>query len=186
MKRNDGVLILECLGSSDPGSEGRFLSHMLNIMEVENQYVNVRTKNQMIALLKLSPYKYIHITTHGVVSEMEKFLGFWTNEGIISEKLLDKFNHELDGCTIISTACLSANPEYRDMFIASTLCDYYIAPVGKPSYPDSIFFSHVFYHKLFIIRKKVEDILSSYNKHYKNPHKFCLFSFSDFVNKSFL
>ena len=49
MKRN-GVLILECLDKSDPGSEGRFLSHMFDLMEVQHQYVEVRTKYQMISL----------------------------------------------------------------------------------------------------------------------------------------
>lgn len=48
MKRN-GVLVLECLDHADPGSEGRFLSHMFDLMEVEHQYVEIRTRNQLIS-----------------------------------------------------------------------------------------------------------------------------------------
>lgn len=182
-KPKEGVLILECLSKSDPGSEDKFLSHLFSLMNVPHQYIEVHTRYQMLALLKKSPYKIIHITTHGSVNDEDKFLGFWTKDGKVSEELLIPLSEKLDGYTIISTACMSASEEFRNDFISITLCDYFIAPTGSPYFFDSVFFSHIFYHKYFINKKNIKLILKDYNKRYKNPHGFCLLSFDDFIEK---
>lgn len=65
----NGVLILECLADSDPGSEGRFLSHMFKLMKVKHQYVEAYTRYQLLALLKKSPFRLIHIATHGAMKD---------------------------------------------------------------------------------------------------------------------
>jgi len=78
MMATRGVLILECLDGTDPGSEGLFLSHMFILMKVDYQYVEVRTKAQFLALLRTWPYELIHITIHGSVGNASgKFLGLW-------------------------------------------------------------------------------------------------------------
>ena len=86
-----GVLILECLGAGDPGSEGQFILRMLNLMEIPVQYITVRMKEELIQGLK-SPrhYSIIHVATHGSFRpiaksnfRMEIFLGphkeIWLN-----------------------------------------------------------------------------------------------------------
>jgi hypothetical protein len=98
--KDDGVLVLECIGKTDPGSEGRFLSHMFNLMEVESQYVEVRTKRQLLTMLESSPYNTIHITTHGSLKNTE-FKGFWTPGG--SVRLGDFPDDLLKGRTLVST-----------------------------------------------------------------------------------
>ena len=76
MARERGVLVLECRDAGDPGSEGLFLSNMFDLMGVAHQYVEVRTKLQLLALLRTSPYELIHIATHGSVSKGSgRFLG---------------------------------------------------------------------------------------------------------------
>jgi len=184
-KPKKGVLILECLSESDPGSEGKFLSHLFSLMNVPHQYIEVHTRYQMLALLKKSPYKIIHITTHGSVNDEDKFLGFWTKDGTITKELLDPLNGKLDGHTIVSTACMSADKTFREEFISNTLCDFFIAPTGSPKFHNSVFFSHIFYQKHFILHKDVETILTEYNEQYKNPHDFSLLSFDDFVEDIF-
>lgn len=80
----NGVLILECLDEIDPGSEGRFLSHMFNLMEVPSQYAEIRTKEQFTAMLGANQFDVLHITTHGhVATKNDKFIGFWTPKGTV-------------------------------------------------------------------------------------------------------
>jgi hypothetical protein len=183
MKRTEGVLLLECLDKSDPGSEGRFLSHMFNIMQVKHQYIEIKTLPQLMALLKCSPYKIIHITTHGSVNKKEKFFGLWTKKGNLTSKQLESLKGKLKGYSIVSTACKSGTNDFRTSFIKTAQCDFFIAPKGSPKFHNSIFFSHIFYHKYFILKKDIKTILSQYNKKYKNPHNFVLISFDDYIDK---
>lgn len=181
-----GVLILECLDQADPGSEGLFLAHMFNLMEIEHQYVEVRTKHQILALLQKSPYEIIHITTHGSVKrrkKTKKFNGLWVKDGIITKNELKRsIQNKLAGYTVVSTACLSGKDLFAEDFTNITACDYYVAPSGSPGFYDAIFFAHIFYHKYFIKEKSVVKILAEYNKRYKNPHNFSLVSFEDYID----
>lgn len=175
-----GVLILECLDQSDPGSEGKFLSHMFDLMGVDNQYVEIRTRAQFISMIKSCPYKVIHITTHGEVekisSNRERFKGWWTQDGPISKTIIDdNLENSLTGKIIVSTACLSGYTKYANYLIEKTGCKYYIAPEGSPSFHNSIFFAHIFYHKYFILNNKLNNIFERYDSRYKNPHEFSYF-----------
>lgn len=99
-----GVLVLECIDKTDPGSEGRFLSHMFNLMDVKSQYVEIRTKAQLLTMLETSPYKTIHIITHGALTK-EQFQGFRTPSGSVR---LEAFPDDLlSDKTLVSTACKS-------------------------------------------------------------------------------
>lgn len=183
----NGVLILECLDKRDPGSEGLFLSHMFDLMKVENQYVDVRTKEQFLNLLTSSPYKFIHITTHGSVingKKGERFCGLWFLDGDVKRNDLTFLEGKLRGNIIVSTACLSGGKNFSREFLKVTGCKYYIAPSGEPSFHNSIFFSHIFYHKHFILKRKVADILVQYDKRFKNPHEFAAVSFEDYINSA--
>ncbi|WP_165927328.1 hypothetical protein [Komagataeibacter saccharivorans] len=62
------VLIIDCQDKGeDPGSEGKFIRHMLNLMGVANHYHSVRTKTQFLELLSSVPTvaDVVHIATHG-------------------------------------------------------------------------------------------------------------------------
>lgn len=180
-----GVLILECLDNRDPGSEGIFLSYMLDLMKVENQYVEVRTKKQFLSLLACSPYKIIHITTHGSVVDGKKggkFWGLWFPDGNVTNNDLIELKKKLRNNIIVCTACLSGDKRFSKDFIKITGCRYYVAPSGNPKFHNSIFFAHIFYHKHFILKKTVGDILAQYDRKYKNPHEFAAVSFKDYIN----
>ena len=170
----NGVLILECIEQSDPGSEGRFLSHMFNLMEVKSQYVEVHTPAQILSLIDCSPYKYIHITTHGVISN-KKFVGWWTPKGTVSKEDLMVLEGKLTDKIIISTACKSGKKAFCNYIVHKLRCKYYVAPKRSPRFRNSIFFAHIFYHKLFVLKQSVEDSYNAYNKKYKNPHCFTIY-----------
>jgi hypothetical protein len=172
-----GVLILECLDESDPGSEGHFISHMLSLMEVPHQYIEVRTKRQLIQLLQSSPYRIVHITTHGTTKSLrqnEKFQGLWTQEGTLKKADLKQLQGHMKGYTVVSTACLSASSHFRKGFVEVTGCSHYIAPKGSPYFYDAVFFAHIFYHKHLILKRSVRRSFNEYRKRYKNPHRFVL------------
>lgn len=174
--RKRGVLIIECTDRSDPGSEGRFLSHMFDLMNVQSQYVEVRTPDQLIALMECSPYKYIHITTHGCVStSTDKFLGWWTPDGDVNRFNLGCLEEKMFKTIIISTACRSADKKFGRYVVDRLGCSYYIAPKQSPKFHNSIMFSHIFYHKHFILEQNTQSSYEAYDKNYKNPHKFSIY-----------
>ena len=172
------VLILECLDKeSDPGSEGRFISHMLRLMEIRHDYVIFGTKQELIQQLQSSTHTIIHISTHGSYKKLEKekkFMGLWTGTGRLNQADLKILENKLKGRTIVCTACLSADEKFRGQFVKITKCSNYIAPEGRPSFYDAIFFAHIFYHKHLILKRSVHKSFKEYSKRYKNPHRFVL------------
>jgi hypothetical protein len=175
VERERGVFILECLDKKDPGSEGQFLAHMFRIMEVPYQYMEVRTREQFLALLPRSPYEVIHITTHGSVLQMPKkkhFAGLWFPDGKVTIKDLGVLKGTLVKQSVVMTACCSGQEEFTRELIRKGQCRYIIAPTGSPSFHNAIFFSHLLYHQYFVIGRSFEKILRRYDKRYKNPHQF--------------
>ena len=166
-----GILILECLNKTDPGSEGRFLSHMFNLMDVRSQYAEIRTKQQFIAMLGANPYDVVHITTHGYVPQKE-FGGFWTPKGTV--RLTDFPPGILQGKTAISTACKSGMQKFSKEFIKLVSPDYYVAPEGSPKFHNAIYFAHWFYHNWFVLGRSPLEAVEKYRDGYKNPHDFII------------
>lgn len=187
MKRNaeNGVLILECIDRSDPGSEGRFLSHMFDLMEVKSQYVEIRTPEQLLSLMGFSPYKYIHVTTHGFISE-EKFIGWWTSKGIVHKTDLKALEGKFTDKIIVSTACKSGRKIFCKYIVDKLGCKYCIAPKKSPRHCNSIFFAHVFYHKVFVLHQDVENSYNAYDSRYKNPHWFTIYKRKSRPNKTLM
>jgi hypothetical protein len=171
----NGVLILECLDKADPGSEGRFLSHMFNLMDVESQYTEIRSKDQLIAMLGANPFDVIHITTHGhVATEQGEFIGFWTPKGTV--RLHDFPRDVLQEKIIVSTACLSGITAFAKPFIRRVGAEYYIAPGKGPKFHNAIYFGHWFYHNFFVLNYSPRKAVEKYRDDYKNPHDFKIFS----------
>jgi hypothetical protein len=169
--RIQGILILECLDTTDPGSEGRFLSHMLNIMEAPSQYIEIRTREQLIAILKTNPFNAVHITTHGhVAGQSDKFQGFWTPKGTV--RLEDLPEGSLQKKIVISTACRSGTKKFAQLLVKRLSPTDYIAPTGSPKFHNSIYFAHWFYHNVLILKLSPAEAVKKYNEGYKNPHDF--------------
>lgn len=176
-----GVLILECLDEADPGSEGQFLLHMFKLMGVDAQYVEVRTKRQLLALLDRPPFRLVHITTHGRIDERRpgrkpRFCGLWSPTSDLTTADLGKLKGKLAKRSIISTACMSGAKGFARQFVKTTGCIHYIAPQKSPTFATAIYFSHLLYHKYFELANKhkqnIPKIVGDYNKKYKNVAAF--------------
>jgi hypothetical protein len=152
------VLIIECRDKGedpDPGSEGRFIKHMLDLMGIENDYRPARTRARFMELLSSVPADtdVVHIATHGRVRETpkgkpDKFIGFWTpDEQHVTMKEIDAASIDLAGKTIVSTACLSGQKTPREAFKKATGCKHYIAPIKSPSFYNAALMCHILYHK---------------------------------------
>lgn len=179
------VLIIDCQDKGedpDPGSEGKFIRHMLNLMEVANEYRSVRMKTQFLNLLSTVPtaVDVVHIATHGYVvkprnKKKEKFVGFWTpDEEHLAIQEIASTKISLAGKTVVSTACRSGQKTPREAFKSATKCDHYIAPIKSPSFFNAALMCHIFYHKHLRLGRSVENAFSEYEDRYKNPHVFCL------------
>lgn len=171
----NGVLIIECLEPHDPGSEGRILIEIFKLMEIESKLVRVSSIPQIVAALNGNKYKHVHISTHGVVGDKERFHGWWTPNGSGSKSILDKNQISLNCTCIVSTACRSGASGFARYVTNTWGSTYYIAPTGKPRFYNAILFSHIYYHRLFISRRGVAQAFESYQSNYKNPHGFTLF-----------
>jgi hypothetical protein len=170
-----GVLVLEGIDKDDPGSEGRFLVHMLNLMRVKNQYVEVRTREQLIAMVRTTSLRVIHFSTHGQVSDDEEdFRGLWTPMNILGMNHLHALGLSLKDKLVVSTACRSGMPDFASAFVRQTKCSHYLAPRGKPKWHNAIFFAHLFYHMYFVLKRDPVSAFADYKHRYKNPHGFNL------------
>jgi hypothetical protein len=180
LSKKQNVLIIEAEDKeNDPGSEGRFVKHMLDLMDIKNVLVPARTKVSFLDVLSSveAKYKIVHIAAHGTTRtrmERKKFIGFWTPDGKTTtvEEIAAR-NIDLSGKSVISTACHSGQKEIRKAFKDAVGCKHYIALIGGPCFYNASLMSHIFYHKSLVLRKSVEDSFLEYSERYKNPHKFC-------------
>jgi len=175
----NGVLILECLDETDPGSEGQFLLHMFNLMKVDAQYVEVRTKRQLLSLLDRPPFRMVHITTHGRLDGPHmkpRFCGLWSPTEDISIADLRILKGKLANRSVVSTACMSGARDFARRFISETGCKCYVAPRKSPGYATAIYFSHLFYHKYYRLSGKyghdIDKIVADYTDRHRNVAEF--------------
>ncbi len=173
------ALIIECKDADDPGSEGQFIKHMLDLMRIPNCYRKARTRDEFLGLLHSEALQadLIHITTHGEYKEVEsrkraKFTGFWTPQGVATLKNIEAASVDLLGKVVVSTACFSDQKHAREKFKEATGCSHYIAPVKDPHFHNAPLMCHIFYHKYLVLGRSVGTAFSEYDERYKNPHDF--------------
>ena len=177
----NGVLILECLDKADPGSEGQFLLHMFHLMHVNVQYVETRTKRQLLSLMDRPPFRLLHITTHGSIDQSgsghkPSFCGLWSPTQDIAASDLAQLKGKLRGRSVITTACMSGTPNFAKRFVRETGCEYYVAPRKSPTYATAIYFSHLLYHKYFRFSDRygrdIPKIVADFDERHKNVADF--------------
>lgn len=175
MKR--GVCIIECVDPDDPGSEGRVLKEIFNLMQVESALVRVSSIDELFDAICNAEFRNVHISTHGAISndQRERFRGWWTPNGVGSKKRLAEKNIKVACTTIVSTACKSGERGFANVVTNNWGSQYYIGPTGSPNFYNSALFSHLYYHKLFKTKRKVRDAFKSYTDGFKNPHGFALY-----------
>ncbi|WP_186187844.1 hypothetical protein [Burkholderia gladioli] len=171
-----GVKIIECLDESDPGSEGRFLKHSFNLMQIESLYRHVNSIDGLLSEIAKSTFKYIHISAHGeVADEEDRFRGWWTPNGTGTKAKVAGLVGNVKATAIISTACKSGTKGFGRYVVDELGCQFFIAPAGSPLFYNASLFSHLFYHKLFKTKRGVVSAFNSYAENYKNPHRFRIY-----------
>jgi hypothetical protein len=110
------VQIIECTAADDPGSEGRGLKHVFDLMEVESNLLRVKSIDQMLGAIADSKYKVAHIATHGSVNRTtDKFKGWWTPKGVGGRSKVAEFDDRFKQSAIVSTACRSGSLRLENM-----------------------------------------------------------------------
>ncbi|OLF51777.1 hypothetical protein [Pseudomonas chlororaphis] len=170
-----GVCIIECVCEDDPGSEGKVLKEIFNLMQVKSKLIRVRSIKQLLKALAQTEMTHVHIATHGAVTKNKRFVGWWTHDGEGSHAKLRENAISLKGTTVVSTACQSGSRTFARLLTQELGCKNYIAPTGSPSFHSAALFAHIYYHKLFKTKKTVRKAFVSYAKRYRNPHEFTLF-----------
>ena len=171
-----GVCIIECLDEkTDPGSEGRALKEVFNLMEVESKLATVTSINELLETIAQSKFQHIHISAHGAVSKAKRFRGWWTPHGSGTKQIVGACEIKLTCTSIVSTACRSGAKEFARYITNEWGSKYYIAPAGSPRFYNALLFSHIYYHKLFKTKGTVAKAFASYAETYKNPHGFAIY-----------
>lgn len=171
----NGVCIVECIEKDDPGSEGRFLLEALRLMDVEVKLIRVKEIDALFDAISATDMDFVHVATHGKLTQTEKFLGWWTDQGVGSKQILGNLNPTAKCKAIVSTACKSGSSGFADYVLNRMGVPYYIAPTGCPTWHNAALFTHIYYHKLFQTKGTIEKAFKSYSTAYKNPHKFQIF-----------
>lgn len=170
-----GVRVIECVSKEDPGSEGRFLREVLRLMRVDVELVRVTKIEDLFEAITTSKMKFVHVATHGALTDANKFQGWWTNRGIGSKSVVKKLAPKFRCEAIVSTACKSGSSGFASYVVNTMGVPYYIAPAGSPKWHNAALFIHIYYHKLFLAKGQVEKAFQAYRAAYKNPHKFEIF-----------
>jgi hypothetical protein len=171
-----GVRIVECIDKEDdPGSEGRFLLEALRLMEVDVELLRVKKIEDLFEKISTSEMKFVHIATHGVITDTKNFRGWWTHRGIGNKQTVKQIKPKAQCKAIVSTACKSGVSEFANYVVNTMGSSYYIAPTGSPSWHNAAFFTHIYYYKLFQAKGTVEKAFKSYQESFRNPHKFQIF-----------
>ncbi len=144
----NGVCIIECLDDCDPGSEGRLLREVFKLMQVDSELVRVSSIADLLSAVENSCYQHIHVSTHGAVTENNKFRGWWTHKGSGTRRTVEQQEIKLKCTSIVSSACLSGSNGFAKYVTDPWGSKYYIAPTGSPSFYNATLFSHIYYHKL--------------------------------------
>ena len=172
----NGVLIIECPDDTDPGSEGRLLQEVFRLMEVPHKLLRVQTIQDLISAVSESEFKYVHVATHGVVTDNSAFKGWWSPKGTGTKKTFSGQQGTFGTSCIVSTACRSGVAGFGRHVVDVLGSKYYIAPTGSPLWHNAALFSHIFYYKLFRTKTSVRMAFKSYDESYKNPHDFKLYA----------
>lgn len=169
-----GVCIVECVDPEDPGSEGRLLSEIFKLMQIEHELQQVNSPEELFDALAQTKMKHAHVSTHGTVGDDDRFLGWWTPEGTGRKKIVDRLQPRLKCTGLVSTACKSGNAKFASYVVNTLGVEYYIAPRNSPWFHNAAFFCHIYYQKLFRTKRSVPAAFNSYEKYYRNPHGFVL------------
>jgi hypothetical protein len=133
--------------------EGKFLSQILNLLEVDYVYYYIRTEIELIEILKKfdsSKFRYLHFSFHGNGTAIYTTLG----EEISIERIGDILSPYMYGKRLFLSACSTVNFNLAEFVFSKTKCISVIGPKNDIAFDDAAIFWASFYHLAFNNDKK--------------------------------
>ncbi len=150
------VFIIESLGLKDEEKdrpEGRRIADMLKLGRKSCRYYYVRTERELTEILKVfkaSNYRYLHLSTHGVVDENEKLLGLATTFDQIPTGDLGKLLRPyINDRRVFLSACNAGAKSMANALLHFTSCHSIMAPCKSVQFGDMAIFWVAFYYAMF-------------------------------------
>ncbi|WP_444898159.1 hypothetical protein [Microbulbifer sp. SSSA005] len=161
------VFIIESLDFEDEKEdlyEGKVLSKILALNDIESEYYYIRTKAELEAVVDIfykSEFRYLHISCHGSKNSMETTL-----DSISFDELGDILSPCLDDRRVFVSACEMVNRNLAKSLIDDSKCYSVIGPSEPVAFSDATIFWSSFYHLMFdkndkaMQRAEIKQILS--------------------------
>jgi hypothetical protein len=150
------VFIIESLDLEDEGCdrpEGRRIADMLRLGKKNCQYYYVRTKREVKELLKVfqaSRYRYLHLSTHGVVERNHKLVGLSTTfDQIRTDELGELLRPYINRRRVFLSACNAGSKSMATALLHDTTCHSVMAPCRSVGFGDMAIFWVAFYYAMF-------------------------------------
>jgi len=143
------VFIIESLDFDDENGprEGKLISDILEMSGINNKYVYVRTKAELIHFIDQyikSQFRFLHISCHGDENHLATTL-----DKISHVELGEIFSGRLKYRRLFLSACASVNESLAESLFKKTGCNSIVGP-NKTVYMDEIaIFWASFYHLMF-------------------------------------
>lgn len=144
------VFIIESLGFKDEKKdlfEGRVLSNILKLNDVESEYYYIRTKQEFEEVIDIfydSNFRYLHISCHGSPSSLETTL-----DSISFDELHKFLSPCLVNRRVFISACEMVNLKLAKALINGSKCLSVIGPSKPVAFSDATIFWSSFYHLMF-------------------------------------
>ena len=176
MSSKAGVFIIESLYFEQEEKnmfEGKILTEMLTLLDVNVQYNYIRTKDElkvMIERFENSNFKYLHLSCHGDSKGIDMTLD---DNGVTFSELSDMFNYEQKNQRLFLSSC----SVMKGGNIVSEMLDTQFlsitGPLNNIGFADSAIFWASFYHLMFIeneskidneyMKNTIEKLSSTFN-----------------------
>ncbi|NKE04672.1 hypothetical protein [Mesobacillus selenatarsenatis] len=162
-----GVFIIESLSLEDEEEkrfEGKIITEMLRMLDVEVNYKYIRTKEELKVMIKKfeeSDFRYLHLSCHG----NETGIGMTLDEySFPFSEFSDMFEYENRHQRLFLSSCSAMNGDQIVTGMSETKFKSITGPLEEIRFTDSAAFWTSFYHLMFrddevIKNRKLKDAL---------------------------
>jgi hypothetical protein len=144
------IFIIESLTFEDEKAkrfEGKFLSHILKLGNIDFDYYYIRTKKEFQEVLMIfnsSNYRYLHLSCHGDKEGLATTL-----DDISYDEFSFLTKNHLENRRLFLSACSATNRSFAESLIPSTNCLSLIGPAIDIKFNDAAIIWASFYHLIF-------------------------------------
>jgi len=170
-----GVFIIESLEIEDENSpkEGEMIAHSLEMSAVDNRYIYIRTKDELIFAVDQfiqSNFRFLHLSCHGKDNAIATTLHIISHSEL-SEVLENKLKYR----RLFLSACSTVNTSLAGYLFKTSGCNSIIGPEKAVNMDEVAIFWASFYHLMFkgnpsaMKKKNIVETLDKLVKLYEIP-----------------